>query len=409
MPPLAFFSALAITAALTAVSTVVAVSPAQATEQSFFGTTGDVLAPAALVGNDKLIGSTAYVPSTGGTLQPYIATPIATDMPVTISRVGGTVGTCTIYAGGTWCNINTGTSLPAGATAVTVRFATAGSTADFAGTVFSVVETYPTFSMEWQDAAGTWIVGSGGPAVPIMGTTALRCTIINNSNGDIIWRSLNLNGTLLPSGSVSIPIRETLAGGTTGHYDVYSGSVFGIAAGSCSGGGQLPTGSGVGNGTGLGVIAVSGTIDVDQTPAPGTTVTITGDGVYTGTAGSYAVLLDDVALDESPVSTTAPDYDFSVDVDVPSDLEPGEHMLKVVETASGKNVAFAAFPFTVPEPPAAEPPAAELPAADVGSTLASTGQALPVSVLVGASTVSALVIAAGAALIISARRRRQPN
>jgi hypothetical protein len=330
MPPLVLFSALAITGALTAVSTVVAVTPAQATDQAFFGTTGNVRAPAALAGNDKLIGSTAYVASTGGTLQPYIATPIATDMPVTITRTGATVGTCTIYAGGTWCDINTGSSLPAGAPAVTVRFATAGSSADFTGTLFSVVETSPTFSMEWQDAAGTWIVGSGGPSVPIMGTTALRCTIINNSNGDIIWRSLNLNGTLLPSGSISIPIRETLAGGTTGHYDVYSGSVFGIVAGSCSGGGQLPTSSGVGNGTGLGVIAVSGTIDIDQTPAPGTTVIITGDGVYSGTAGSYAVMLDDVAVDGSPVSTTAPDYDFSVDVNVPSDLAPGAHRLIVV-------------------------------------------------------------------------------
>jgi hypothetical protein len=314
MPPLVFFSALAIAASLTAVTNVVSVTPAQAIEQSFFGTTGDVRVPAATAGNEKLIGSTAYVPITGGTLQPYIATPIATDMPVTITRAGATVGTCTIYAGGTWCDINTGTSLPAGATAVTVRFATGGTTADFTGTLFAVVETYPTFTLEWRDAAGTWIVGTGGPPLPLMGTTALRCTVLNNSNGAITWRSLNLNATLVsPNGSISIPIRETLAAGATGHYDMYSGSVFRVVFAICSGGGQLPTGNGAGGGNGLGVTAVDGTIAIDQTPAPGTKVTITGDGVYTGSARSYAVLLDNVAVAGSPVSTRAPDYDFSID------------------------------------------------------------------------------------------------
>ena len=397
MPPLVLFSALAIAA-----TTVIAVTPAQATEQSFFGTTGDVRAPAALAGGEKLIGSTAYVPmQTGGTLQPYIATPIATDMPVTISRAGATVGSCTIYAGGTWCNINTGTSLPAGATAVTVRFATGGSTADFTGTVFAVDETYPTFTLEWQDAAGNWIVGSGGPALPVMGTTALRCTIVNHSNGAIIWRSLNLDGTLVPVGSVNIPIRDTLAAGATGHYDMYSGSVHGIVSASCAGGGQVPSGSGVGGGNGLGIRAVAGTIDIDQTPEPGATVTITGDGVFLGTPGTYAVLLDNVAVAGSPVSASAPDFDFSVDVDIPASLAPGEHMLKVVETASGKNVAFAAFPFTVPEPTATE-----LPAADSGSTLPNTGPALSGNDFAAASAFSALIIAAGATLFISERRRR---
>jgi len=338
----------------------------------------------------------------GSTLQPYIATPIATDMPVTITRTGATVGTCTIYAGATWCDINTGTSLPAGATAVTVRFATAGSSADFTGTLFSVVGTYPTFSMEWQDAAGNWIVGTGGPPLPLMGMTALRCVIVNNSNGAIIWSSLTLSSSLSPSGSLIIPIRETLEGGATGYYSMYSGSVFGISSSSCYGGGQLPNGYGVGGGNGLGITPVAGTIAVDQTPAPGTTVTITGDGVRMGTAGSYAVLLDDDAVDGSPVSTTAPDYDFSVDVDVPSDLDPGEHMLKVVETASGKNVAFAAFPFTV-----AEPPATELPAGGGESQLPTTGPSFSGNTLAAVSTLALLVTGAGVALVISARRRRR--
>ena len=401
MPPLVLFSALAITVALTAVSTVVAVTPAQATDQAFFGTTGDVRAPAAPAGNDKVLGSTAYLPETNATLQPYISAIIATDIVVTITRPGATVGTCTIFAGGTFCSIFA-PSLPAGASSVTVRFATAGSSADFTGTIFGVVASAPTIFMEWQDAAGTWIVGSGGPAVPIMGTTTLRCVTVNNSNAPITWTSLTATASLLPSGSISIPIRDTIAGGATAYFNLYSGSIFGVSSSSCGGGGTYAHGNGMGNGTGTGVAAVSGTIEIDQTPAPGTTVTITGDGVYSGTAGSYAVLLDDVAVDGSPVSTTGPDYDFSVDVNVPSDLAPGEHMLKVVETASGKNVAFAAFPFTVPEPPATE-----LPAGGGEPQLPTTGPSFPGNTVAAVSTLALLVSGAGVALVISARRRRR--
>jgi hypothetical protein len=147
---------------------------------------------------------------------------------------------------------------------------------------------------------------------------------------------------------------------------------------------------------------MTGTIDVNHTPAPGTTVTVTGDNVGP-TSGSYSIRLDDVAVAGSPVSTPGPDFDFTLDVPIPALMAPGVHMLTVVETSSGRNAALAAFPFTVPEPPATEPPAT-----DSGSTLATTGQALSGNVLIAASTVGALVIAAGAALIISARRRRQP-
>lgn len=396
MPPFVLFGVLAITASLTAVTTVVSVTSAQATEQSFFGTTGDVLAPVAPVGNDKLIGSTAYVSLTGGTLGPTISAAIATDIVVTITRPGATVGTCTILAGQTNCFF-TPVSLSAGATVVTVRFATAGSTADFTGTLFAVVESAPTVTMEWQDAAGTWIVGTGGPPPPIMGTTALRCVTVNNSNAPLTWTSLSATARLLPSGSISIHFRDTVAGGATAYFNLYSGSIFGIDSASCSGGARYASGHFTGNGNGVGgLIRVTGTIDIDQTPAPGTVVTITGDGIRMGVDGSYAVLLDSVAVSGSPVTTSSPGWDFSVDVNVPSDLAPGAHMLKVVELASGRNVAFAAFPFTVPEPPAA----------DSDSTLATTGQALSGNVLAAASTFSALVIVAGAALIITARRSR---
>jgi hypothetical protein len=186
-----------------------------------------------------------------------------------------------------------------------------------------------------------------------------------------------------------------VAAGAVGYYVAYSGPVSNAGAGSCSGSVTFASGSGSGNGNGVGITRMTGTIDVNQTPAPGTTVTVTGDNVGPN-SGSYSIRLDDVAVAGSPVSTTGPDFDFTLDVPIPALMAPGVHTVTVVETISGRNAALAAFPFTVPEPPAT----------DSGSTLAATGQALSGNVLIAASTVSALVVAAGAALIISARRRR---
>ena len=397
MPPLAFFSALAIAATAFATATFVAVTPAQATGQSFAGTTVDVRAPAALAGNDKLIGSTAYVPVTGGTLQPFIPAPIATDIVVTISRVGATVGTCTIFAGGTFCDINTGSSLVAGATAVTVRFSTAGSTADFAGTLFAVTGTAPSVGLEWQDAAGRWIDGTG-TALPLLGNTALRCIVTNNSNAPMTFGSFS--STIYrasPLAPVTIAITGNLAAGAVGYYGTYSGPVSNAGSGACSGSVTFASGSGSGNGNGAGVQPMTGTIDVNHTPAPGTTVTVTGDNVrYLSTP--YSIRLDDVAVAGSPVSATGPDFDFTLDVPIPALMAPGVHMLTVVETSSGRNAALAAFPFTVAVP---------VPSGSANnSQLAATGPALSANTVAAAGTLAALVVAAGAALIVSARRRR---
>lgn len=396
MPPLVIFSALVIAA-----TTVVAVTPAQATSQSFAGTTVDVNST---YYPSYLLGSTVYSPISFTSLMPELGSARGANVVVTFLKGGSSLGTCTISAGSTTCGSGAVSlsGLTAGTNVITSRFTMGATSSDFTGTIFAVVATSPTFTLEWQDAAGTWIVGSGGPALPLMGTTALRCSVVNNANAEITWRSLALRATLLPSGSLTLPVTETLAAGATGHYAIYSGSVHGIASANCSGGGTLTDYEGVGGGNGLGITAVDGTIEVDQTPAPGTTVTITGTGVYPGHAASYAVLLDDDAVAGSPVSTTGPDYDFSVDVDVPSDLDPGEHMLKVVETASGKSVAFAAFPFTV-----AEPPAVELPAGGGDAQLPATGPSLSGNTLAAVSTLALLVTGAGLALVVSARRRRR--
>jgi len=396
MPPLAFFSALAIAATAVATATFVAVTPAQATGQSFAGTTVDVRAPAALAGNDKLIGSTAYVPLTAGSLQPFIPAPIATDIVVTIVRVGSTVGTCTIFAGGTFCDINAGSSLVAGATAVTVRFATAGSTADFAGTLFAVTATAPSVGLEWQDAAGRWIDGTGA-ALPLLGNTALRCVVTNNSNAPMTFGSFSSNVSRVSGSPVITAITGNLAAGAVGYYGAYSGPVSNAGAGSCSGSVTLASGSGSGGGNGLGISRMTGTIDVNHTPAPGTTATVTGDNVGP-TSGSYSIRLDDVAVAGSPVSTIGPDFDFTLDVNIPALMAPGVHMLTVVETRSGRNAALAAFPFTVAVPVPS--------GSGNNSQLAATGLVLSANTLAAAATLASLVMAAGAALIIWARRRQ---
>jgi hypothetical protein len=393
MPPLAFFSAFAIAATAFATATFVAVTPAQATGQSFAGTTVDVRAPAS---GDNLIGSTAYVPVTGGTLQPFIPAPIATDIVVTISRVGATVGTCTIFAGGTFCNINTGSSLVAGATAVTVRFATAGSTADFAGTLFAVTGTAPSVGLEWQDAAGRWIDGTGAP-LPLLGNTALRCVVTNNSNAPMTFGSFYSSVTPVSGSPVTTAITGNLAAGAVGYYVAYSGPVSNAGGGSCSGSVTFASGSGSGSGNGLGISRMTGTIVVNQTPAPGTTVTVTGDNVGP-TSGSYSIRLDDVAVAGSPVSTTSPDFDFTLDVNIPALIALGVHTVTVVETSSGRNAALAAFPFTVPEPVPS--------GSGNNSQLAATGPALSANTVAAAATLASLVMVAGAALIVSARRRR---
>lgn len=375
--PFAAFAVAAITVG------AVAVSPAQAAQQSLFGTTVDVIAQPS---GDELLGSTAYIPVSGGTLVPTLAASLGSDVVVTLLNGATIVGTCTIATGDTACGISTGGSLPAGATTVTVRFVMGATTVNYSGTIFAVTNTAPTVRIEWQDAAGTWVDGSA-IGLPLRGSTALRCVVTNNSNAPVTFNAFESVIILSDSSSLTVPITGTLAAGAIGYYPIWTGLASEASSGYCSGGVSLRDGTGTGNGTGGGVIPIGGTITVDRSPAPGETVTITGDLIFPPVVSEYSVLLDGVAVAGSPVVVSGPDFDFTIDVVIPASLAPGDHVLTVVATYSGQDPALAAFPFEVAAP-----------------ELAATGSALDAGALSGPAALGLLVMGFGA-LLLGARRR----
>jgi hypothetical protein len=393
------YSVAALAAIALAASSMITVSPVHADEQTFSGSTVDLTDSSS---GDGLLGSTIYLPMSGGAVRPRLGVAIASNVLVSFWKVSPLtfLGACFLYSGTTQCDTEIGVSgLAAGATPVKARLTIGSTSTEFTGTIYTVVETDPTMTMEWQDAAGVWIDATGVD-LPIMGTTALRCAIVNNSNVEITWTSLTGRATLSPSGSSTVPITGTLQAGASGYYPIYSGNVSGITSGRCSGEGQIAGGGDVGGVVRSRVTPVNGTIALDVTPTAGNTVTITGDGVYPGHAASYDVLLDNVAVTGSPVSTASPTYNFSLSVDIPNSLASGEHMLKVVETNSGRDVAFAAFPFTVAETPSSG-------SSNSGSTkrLAATGQPIDEGLLFGVSVAALLAMLSGLALVMIARRR----
>ncbi len=360
-------------------------SPAQAAPQSLLGTTVEVVATTS---GDSLLGGTAYIQS-GGT--PFLVTlgdPLASDVTATLLVGADTVDTCTITAGFDDCVMNSYSPLPAGTNAATVRFTSGATTVDYTGTIFVVTNIAPTVRIQWQDAAGTW-VDCSGIGLPLRGATALRCVVTTNSNAPVTFTSFSSGASLLPSGSVTVPITGTLAAGAVGHYPVWSGLASEVSSATCSGGVSVLDGTGNGGGTGGGVIPIGGAITVDRTPVPGATVTITGDLIVPPVVSEYSVLLDGVAVAGSPVAVSGPDFDFTIDVVIPASLAPGDHVITVVASYSGQNPALAAFAFEVAEP-----------------QLAATGPALDGSTLVAPAALALLVAGAGVLLLASARRRR---
>lgn len=374
------FSSLALLAAVSLGATVMVAAPAQAAPQSLYGTTVSVTSTSS---SDSLLGSTAYVPVSGASLAVQLAASLAFDVNVSLRQGATELTTCTITTASTTCGMLTGGLFAAGATPVTVRFTGGPSTVDYTGTIFAVTNTAQTITVEWQDAAGTWVDGSG-TSVPLRGATAARCVITNNSNAPITFTSMQGQLFFTPSGSTVTPINGTLAAGATGQYTIWSGSVASVGSVSCSGGVALRDGTGTGNGNGGGIIAIGGTIDVNRTPAPGTTVTITAAGILPPLVTEYAVLLDGVPVSGSPVAAPAPGFGFVLDVVIPSNLTPGNHVITVVSSFNGIDTAIAAFPFTV-----------------AGPQLAATGVATDVAPALG----GALLLLAAGALLVGLRRR----
>lgn len=355
-------------------------APAQAATESLYGTTVRVFSP---VSSDDLLGSTAYVPLPGGPLNAQLGSSLAFDVTVSLRQGATELTSCTISAASTLCVLLTTGLFAAGETPVTVRFTGGPSTVEYTGTVFAVTDSAPTITVEWQDAAGAWVDGSG-ISVPLRGATAARCVITNNSNAPVTFDAMQGQLSLNPSGSVLTPINGTLAAGAAGQYPIWSGSAAAAASVSCSGGVTLRDGTGTGNGNGGNAIPIGGTIEVNRTPAPGTTVTITADLIVPPLVPEYSVLLDGVPVAGSPVAAPAPDYGFVLDVVIPSTLAPGDHVLSVVMSFNSVDSAIAAFPFTVAGPQLA----------DTGSTI----DALP-------AFGGALLFLAAGALLFGLRRR----
>ena len=380
-------SAFALLAAAGLGAALVVAAPAQAAPQSLFGTTVNVVAQPS---GSSLIGGTAYVSAGGGALVAVLGASLGFDVVVSVRDGGTEVTSCTVFSGNTACSLTT-TGFSDGATPVTVRVAGNATTTDFTGTVFVVTNTPPSVGIEWRDAAGTWIDGSG-TSVPLRGDTAVRCVVTNNSNAPITFASFEGVASLTPFGSQVTAITGTLAGGATGYYTVWSGPASTVTSASCSGGVTLSDGTGTGNGNGGGTIPIGGSITVDRTPAPGTTVTITADEVLPPLVTEYAVLLDGVPVAGSPVAVSGPDWDFTLAVTIPTGLAPGEHVLSVVAEYGGVDSALAAFRFTVPEP-----------------ALAATGTAAEAAPLLGGALLllgaGTLLLLGAGTLLLAARRR----
>lgn len=369
---------IALVIALSLVGTFVAASPAQAVEQPLFGTTVDVFAPTS---GDSLLDGVAHISSTGS-LVVQLDSPLGSDVDVSILREGLVDTSCTIDAGFSDCTLLAGGLFASGANAVTVRFTMGATTVDYAGTLFIVTSDAPTFRLQWRDAAGEWVDGSG-VGLPLFGQTALRCTVTNNSNAPIILNtvSASVSGGADP---VTVPLTGAIGAGATGTFDVWSGAVDSLSV-SCSGGVALRSGIGSGGGNGGGLTPVSGTIELDRTPAPGVTVTLTGDNITPPVISTFAVLLDGVEVAGSPVSITSPDFDFSTTITIPSSLAPGSHAITLVGAYEGREITYAFFPFEVAQP-----------------ELAATGATLEGPIGIGLTT---LIV--GLALIAGARMRRQ--
>lgn len=355
-------------------------APAQAAPQSLYGTTVTVFSTSS---SDSLLGSTAHVPVAGTSLAVQLAAPLAFDVNVSLRQGATELTTCTITTASTTCAMATGGLFAAGATPVTVRFTGGPATVDYTGTIFAVTNSAPTVTVEWQDAAGAWVDGSG-TSVPLRGASTARCVITNNSNALITFTSMQGQLFFTPSGSTATPINGTLAAGATGQYTIWSGPVASVGSVSCSGGVALRDGTGTGSGNGGGIIEVGGTIDVNRTPAPGTTVTITAAGILPPLVTEYAVLLDGVPVSGSPVAAPGPGFGFVLDVVIPSNLTPGNHVISVVSSFNGIDSAIAAFPFTV-----------------AGPQLAATGVATDVAPALG----GAMLLLAVGALLMGLRRR----
>lgn len=136
---------------------------------------------------------------------------------------------------------------------------------------------------------------------------------------------------------------------------------------------------------------------------PGDTTTISGQGLLPGSTVTISVLSERRILGRTEV---AADGSFSTQVTIPTDLSPGEHVLRVEGTDADGEPTRVETTFVVEaaddqpgrdeDPPGAEPPPGE------DGDLAATGAGL-----LGAVASAAVLLAVGWALVRFARQRRR--
>lgn len=358
-------------------STVLVAAPAQAAIQPLFGTTVEVTAQPS---SDSLLGETAYLPPAGGTVLVTLGAAQAANVDFELREGVTVIGSCTVMTGGTQCVA--GVTVSAGSHPVTAYFTKSAVTVHYDGTIFSATDTAPTVSIEWQDASGNWVDGSG-MGILLHGPTSLRCSVKNNSNTSLTFASFSGTITYSGGGPDTVSITGALAAGATGHYPLWSGSANQNPSVSCSGSVNFRDGTGNGGGNGGGVIALTGTFGISPQPAPGTTVTVTGTALVPPVIQSFPVTLDGVAVAASPGTTVPPDFNLAVTLVIPTGLAPGMHVIAVHSNYNTPDVVLAQFTFEVPKP-----------------ALAATGVDATVPLLTGGP-----LLLLGVAFVLVARRR----
>lgn len=287
----------------------------------------------------------AYVPLTGGAVVAGTSIPVTTATEMTVTEGVAELAACTIAVAAQGCSGNF-VALTAGAHSVTYTFDDGVNTVSFAGTIFAVTAVAPTVTIEWQDADGTWIDGSGG-GVPLLGSadTAARCVITNNSNAFISLASFTA-AIGHPVGSHTlVPLTGTVDPGSARAFTTYAGPVSDVTNHHCTGGITFAFGDGSGGGIGGTRFLIEGNITASPLNVdPGDTVTVTATGLLPPVSSVYTVTVNGVAAPGSPTTLVMPGGDLSFDVVFPTS---GTYTLAVHNVYSGQTITFASFTVNV--------------------------------------------------------------
>jgi hypothetical protein len=335
--------ALALALPLAVVGAIIVATPAGAAQQSGLGTTLDVTIQP---GAQSALEETTWVPNSGGAVIFDTGANVAADTTMTVTEGVTELASCTITTGNAQC----GDGIPAlsdGAHNVTYTFDNGTDSVVFSGVIFSVSADAPSVGIEWQDADGDWIDGSG-TSIPLFASasTAVRCVVTNNGNAPATFSSFSATVSHPVGPATVVPITGTLAAGATQAFPLWSGLVSDVSSVGCSGGVTFPAGSGTnGNGQGGGITPISGTLSVSDTSvSPGDTVTVNGAGLFPPMSTEYHVTVNGAAAPGSPTTLVMPAGSIDFDVVFPT---AGTYTLAVHNGSAPGYSTFATFTITV--------------------------------------------------------------